>query len=81
MAKTTNAPKSFESAIAELESIVQEMESGSITLEQALERYQRGAGLLKYCQEILQTAEQRVHQLENGVLSPLDPGEEKRNPE
>jgi exodeoxyribonuclease VII small subunit len=81
MAKTTNAPKSFESAIAELESIVQEMESGSITLEQALERYQRGAGLLKYCQETLQVAEQRVHQLENGVLSPLDPGEEKRNPE
>ncbi|NMG76999.1 exodeoxyribonuclease VII small subunit [Aromatoleum diolicum] len=81
MAKTANTPKSFESAIAELETIVQEMETGSITLEQALERYQRGAGLLKYCQETLQAAEQRVHQLENGMLAPLPPAEDKRSPE
>ena len=73
MAKTANSPKSFESAIAELESIVQEMETGNITLEQALEHYQRGTGLLKYCQETLQAAELRVHQLENGTLQPLNP--------
>ena len=81
MAKTANSPKSFESAIAELESIVQEMETGNITLEQALEHYQRGAGLLKYCQETLQAAEQRVLQLENGVLAPLDSPEDRRSPE
>ncbi|NMF87815.1 exodeoxyribonuclease VII small subunit [Aromatoleum petrolei] len=81
MAKTANSPKSFESAIAELESIVQEMETGNITLEQALEHYQRGAGLLKYCQETLQAAEQRVLQLENGVLAPLDNPEDRRSPE
>lgn len=81
MAKTANSPKSFESAIAELESIVQEMETGNITLEQALEHYQRGAGLLKYCQETLQAAEQRVLQLENGTLAPLDNPEDRRSPE
>lgn len=81
MAKTANSPKSFESAIAELESIVQEMETGNITLEQALEHYQRGAGLLKYCQETLQAAEQRVLQLEDGVLAPLDSPEDRRSPE
>lgn len=81
MAKTANSPKSFESAIAELESIVQEMETGNITLEQALEHYQRGAGLLKYCQETLQAAEQRVLQLENGVLAPLGTSEDRRSPE
>lgn len=72
MTKTAETPKSFESAIAELESIVQQMESGSITLEQALEHYQRGTGLLKYCQQTLQAAEQRVLQLENDRLVPLD---------
>ncbi|AYH42420.1 exodeoxyribonuclease VII small subunit [Azoarcus sp. DN11] len=81
MAKTANSPKSFESAIAELESIVQEMETGSITLEQALEHYQRGAGLLKFCQETLQAAEQRVLQLEDGGLAPLGTGEDMRSPE
>ncbi len=73
MAKTASPPQSFESAIAELEAIVQEMEGGNITLEEALERYQRGAALLKHCQDTLQRAEQRVRQLENGGLAPLAP--------
>ncbi|MDT3672947.1 MAG: exodeoxyribonuclease VII small subunit [Aromatoleum sp.] len=81
MAKTQNAPKSFESAITELETIVQEMETGTISLELALERYQRGVVLLKHCQETLQAAEQRVHQLENGVVVPITPAENKRVPE
>ncbi len=72
MTKPVSSPKSFESAISELETIVQEMETGTISLEQALERYQRGVGLLKFCQETLQQAEQRVRQLENGQLIPLD---------
>ena len=72
MTKTAGTPESFESAIAELESIVQQMESGSITLEQALEHYQRGTGLLKYCQQTLQAAEQRVMQLEGERLVPLE---------
>lgn len=72
MTKTAGTPQSFESAIAELESIVQQMESGNLTLEQALEHYQRGTGLLKYCQQTLQAAEQRVLQLENERLVPLD---------
>lgn len=81
MAKTPAPPKSFESAIAELEAIVQELESGTISLEQALERYQRGASLVRHCQETLQSAEQRVRQLENGALAPLDPTPHKRDTE
>ena len=71
MAKMAGTPKNFETAISELEKIVQEMESGNLSLEHALDRYQRGADLLKYCQETLQTAEQRVSQLENNRLTPL----------
>lgn len=81
MAKTAAQPKSFESAIAELEAIVQELESGTIPLEEALERYQRGASLVRHCQETLQGAEQRVRQLENGILAPLDPNPGKRDAE
>jgi len=72
MTKTASSPKSFESAIAELEEIVQEMENGTISLEQALERYQRGVGLLKHCQTVLQTAEQKILQLDGEALVPLE---------
>ena len=73
MARTAAQPKSFESAISELEAIVQELESGTISLEQALDRYQRGASLIKYCQDTLHSAEQRVRQLESDLASPDAP--------
>jgi exodeoxyribonuclease VII small subunit len=78
MTKTASSPKSFESAIAELEDIVQEMENGTISLEQALERYQRGVGLLKHCQTVLQTAEQKILQLDGEALVPLEPSSKGR---
>ena len=46
MPKSASSPKSFEAAVSELEAIVQEMESGNLPLEDALERYQRGVGML-----------------------------------
>lgn len=72
MTKTASSPKSFESAISELERIVQEMEAGTITLEESLDRYQRGVGLLNYCQNTLQSAEQKLLQLEGDTLTPRD---------
>lgn len=71
MPKPASSPKSFEAAVAELESIVQDMESGQLDLEDALARYQRGIGLLKYCQETLNGAEQRIRQLEGDELTEL----------
>ncbi len=68
MSKTPAAPQNFESAVSALESIVSEMETGSLALEEALERYERGVGLLQYCQQTLQSAEQRVRQLESASL-------------
>ena len=73
MPKPATAPKSFEAAVAELEAIVQQMESGSLPLEEALERYQRGIVLLKHCQETLESAEQRVRILEGDTLTDFDP--------
>lgn len=51
---------SFEEALAELEQIVRGLESGKMTLEDALKSYERGAQLRKHCEARLGEAEMRV---------------------
>ena len=58
----------FESALAELESIVETMESGQLPLEKSLSSYKRGAELLQFCQRQLQDAQQQVKVLESDSL-------------
>jgi len=65
------APKDYESALAELEAIVAEMESGQLPLETSLTAYKRGAELLHYCRQQLTDAEQQVKILESGTLHPF----------
>lgn len=74
MAKSRAAtpPKDYESALAELEAIVAEMESGQLPLEGSLAAYKRGAELLQYCRQQLSAAEQQVKILENGALQPFE---------
>lgn len=60
--------QTFEAALAELETIVSSMEAGQMPLEQSLASYKRGAELLKFCQAVLQSAQQQVKVLEDGVL-------------
>jgi len=69
----TSPPKSFESALAELETIVATMEGGQLPLANALAAYQRGAELLQYCQTVLKDAEQQIQVLERGVLKAFAP--------
>jgi exodeoxyribonuclease VII small subunit len=64
-------PKDYESALAELEAIASEMESGQLPLEASLAAYKRGAELLQYCRQQLADAEQQVRILENGSLQPF----------
>jgi len=70
-AETTPPPPSFEAALAELESIVQGMETGKLSLEESLAAYQRGAALLRHCQGALAVAEQKIQVLEAGELRDL----------
>ncbi|MDX5446515.1 MAG: exodeoxyribonuclease VII small subunit [Zoogloeaceae bacterium] len=77
MTKPAASPGSFEGAITELEDIVRAMESGQISLEQALDHYQRGVGLLRYCRDTLNNAEQRVRQLEGDQLVDVAAPEKK----
>lgn len=76
MAKSPQkAPESFEAALAELESLVQGMEGGKLSLEQSLGAYERGTALLKFCQDTLAAAEQKVQVLEAGVLREFKPAQ------
>jgi exodeoxyribonuclease VII small subunit len=70
MPKSEKSDKSptYESALAELESIVSRMEDGQLSLEHSLTAYKRGAELLKFCQGQLADAQQQVKVLEAGVL-------------
>jgi len=72
MAETSDAPVSFEAALAELEEIVATMEGGQLPLKESLAAYQRGAALLQYCQTALQDAEMQVEVLEKGVLKAFE---------
>ncbi len=63
----------FEAALAELEKVVAEMETGKLSLEQSLAAYQRGAELLQQCRVRLEDAQQQVRMLENGVLKDFSP--------
>ncbi len=66
-------PASFEAALDELERIVRDMESQQLPLEESLAAYERGAALLKYCQEALGAAEKKLQILENGTLREFEP--------
>lgn len=74
----TRKAKSFdlESSIAEINTLIEQMEQGELSLEQSLERFERGIGLIKQCQKILQEAEQKVHILmQNNEKEDLQPYE------
>ena len=64
---------SFEQAIAELETLVEQMEAGSLSLEESMTAYRRGAQLVTYCRQSLAFAQQQVRVLEGELLKPFEP--------
>ena len=55
----------FEKALEELESLVEQMESGELNLDQSLKQFKRGVELTRHCQKVLDKAQQTVEQLLN----------------
>ena len=68
MAAKSSKTQNFEAALAELEQVVADMESGKLTLEDSLAAYKRGAELLSYCRSRLEDAQQQVRVLEDGAF-------------
>ena len=57
---------SFEEALAELETIVRQLEQGDVELEKSIAIYERGAELKKHCEGRLKAAELKVEQIVQG---------------
>jgi len=68
---------SFEAALAELEGIVQQLESGDVELEKSIAIYERGAALKSHCEKKLREAELKVEKIvldDNGQVGTEDAG-------
>jgi exodeoxyribonuclease VII small subunit len=66
--------KDFESALAELDTIVKALEEGDLPLEKSLELYERGVQLYRFCHTKLEGAERRIEILnDRGELTAAPP--------
>jgi exodeoxyribonuclease VII small subunit len=66
------ADMKFETALAELENIVQSMEGGKLELEASIAAYRRGMELMQHCQAQLTDTEEQIRILENGEVKTVD---------
>lgn len=72
MAKRTQIPpKTFEEALRELETILTEIESGEVGLEDSLVRYERGNFLIQHCRGVLARAENQIELLAKNASGAL----------
>ena len=69
-----NKTPNFEKALSELETLVEDMEQGNLSLEESLKRFEKGIALSSECQQALQNAELKIKQLveKNGKLLEQD---------
>jgi exodeoxyribonuclease VII small subunit len=54
------AKKTFEQSMKQLEQIVVELESGELTLEQAIKKFEEGMELSKFCSQKLEETERKI---------------------
>lgn len=70
--KKTNEPP-FEKMLEDLQSLVEKLEGGELTLEESLAAYENGIGLVRGAQGKLDAMDQRLRELTtNGDLKPLE---------
>ncbi|MFO7604871.1 MAG: exodeoxyribonuclease VII small subunit [Desulfurivibrionaceae bacterium] len=55
------AKKNFEESLAKLERITEELESGDLTLEESLKKFDEGVKLAEFCNHKLDEAQQKVN--------------------
>lgn len=74
-------PVNLEKALAELESLVEDLETGDLPLDKAMKKFEEGIKLTRSCQSALKDAEQKVQILLKSaggdeVLEDFDSGED-----
>ena len=70
MNKKTEKLPDFEKSLEELETLVEQLESGDLSLDESLKQFKRGVELTRHCQGVLDQARQTVEKL-------MDPGDEQ----
>jgi exodeoxyribonuclease VII small subunit len=74
----------LERSLAELEQVVERLETGDLPLEQAVREFERGIKLTRECQTALQEVEQKVEILlrktPEGEPEPFEPGVDTAGP-
>ncbi len=63
MAQKDPVDKRFESALEELEQIVEQLESGELSLEDSLSAFEKGVGLVRLCNQKLNQVEKKIEML------------------
>lgn len=76
-AKNDISKLSFEEAIKELTGIVGQIEQGEIALQDSLQQYEKGMGLIKHCRTILQEAEKRIEKISESQAKSQEESETK----
>ena len=67
---TSRKPLNFEKSLTDLETLVERMEEGDLSLEESLKAFENGIRLTQQCQQALTQAQQRVQMLveQDGAL-------------
>lgn len=73
--KKTHEDLTYEEAFAELETVVETLESEQRPLNEAIALYERGQALAKHCAGLLEKAELKVRQLSGDVLTDFERAE------
>jgi exodeoxyribonuclease VII small subunit len=63
MARKDATNKKFETALEDLEQVVEQLDSGELSLEDSLAAFEKGVGLVKFCNEKLNEVEKKVELL------------------
>jgi exodeoxyribonuclease VII small subunit len=63
MARKESGDKKFESALEELEEVVEQLESGELSLEDSLTAFEKGVGLVRFCNQKLNEVEKKIEML------------------
>ena len=63
MARKESTNKKFETALEDLEQVVEQLDSGDLSLEDSLAAFEKGVGLVKFCNDKLNEVEKKVELL------------------
>ncbi|MGL4363215.1 MAG: exodeoxyribonuclease VII small subunit [Cellulosilyticaceae bacterium] len=64
--------QTFETALTTLESLIYELEEGTLSLDDSIKHYKKGIELALFCEQALKKAEQEVYLLEQGGFQKIN---------